>query len=287
MFFHAGGICTKYLNDKENTLTTLKCLALVSILTSVFYSAAMECGTKALADDGASAGEIWREPVTGMEMVWVPKGCFQMGCGSWTSDCSDAEKPVHEVCVDGFWMGKYVVTQGEWGRVMPDNPSKIRGDMYPVEQVSWEHAMQFIRKLNNMSNGKYELRLPTEAEWEYAARSGGKPEKYAGGSDLDSVAWYKNNSMGSVHVVGTKDSNGIGLYDMSGNVWQWCADIYNPKAYNTHQRNNPMNVGGGVLRVLRGGSWYDEPKFVRCANRHCSAPDQRYYAPGFRLVRIW
>jgi hypothetical protein len=86
-----------------------------------------------------------------------------MRCGSWTSDCSDAEKPVHKVCVDGFWMGKYVVTQGEWGKVMPDNPSKFKkGDIYPVEEVSWEHAMQFIRKLNKMNNGKYELRLPTD-----------------------------------------------------------------------------------------------------------------------------
>jgi formylglycine-generating enzyme required for sulfatase activity len=229
---------------------------------------------------------IWYEPVTGIEMVWIPEGCFQMGCGPWSDYCSGDEKPVHEVCLDGFWMGKYLVTQSQWETVMQDNPSKFKkGGQFPVEQVSWERAMQFISKTNKLNNGKYELRLPTEAEWEYAARSGGKPEKYAGGTDPDSVAWYGKNSKGFTHIVGTKEPNGLGLYDMSGNVWEWCNDIYNPKAYSNLPRENPVCTRGGTLRVLRGGSWADEPKFIRCASRHCSVPERGYYAPGFRIVR--
>ena len=137
-----------------------------------------------------------------MEFVWVPGGCYRMGSNSGEDD----EQPVHEVCVDGFWLGKYEVTQAEWQRVMGNNPSHFKGDRNPVEIVSWDDAQEFIKRLNAKGNGTF--RLPTEAEWEYAARSGGKDEKYAGGNDVDRVAWYKSNSGGKTHPVGTKAPNG-------------------------------------------------------------------------------
>ncbi|MDB4444681.1 PEGA domain-containing protein, partial [bacterium] len=168
----------------------------------------------AQASNAGRPSEVWRESVTGMEFVWVPGGCYEMGCGSWTSDCDGDEKPVHEVCVDGFWMGKYEVTQGQWKLVMGSNPSHFKkGDNYPVELVSWNDAKGFKRKLSSMNRGKYTFRLPTEAEWEYACRSGGQPEEYAGGSDVDRVGWYLDNSGHSTHPVGTKTANGLGIYD--------------------------------------------------------------------------
>ena len=158
-------------------------------------------------------GDSLTDLVTGMELKWVPKGCYQMGCGPWTSECSVDEKPVHEVCVDGFWMGKTEVTQGQWKAVMgkDNNPSGFnKGDAYPVEQVSWEDAREYIEKLNGRSEGGGKYRLPSEAEWEYAARSGGKEEKHAGGNDADAVAWYEKNSGKSTHPVGKKQANGLG-----------------------------------------------------------------------------
>ena len=233
-----------------------------------------------------SPGEAWREPATGMEMLWVPGGCYQMGCGSWTSDCESDENPVHEVCIDGFWMGKYEVTQGEWQKVMGSNPSHFKkGDSYPVEKVSWNDAQEFIRKLKSMNGGKYDFRLPSEAEWEYACRSGGKPEKYSGGDSVDSVAWYWNNSGSSTHSVGTKSANGLGLYDMSGNVWEWVEDIYDESAYGKHERKNPIVRSGGSDRVSRGGSWGYYPADVRCAIRFNYVPAIRFFDLGFRLAR--
>ena len=226
----------------------------------------------------------WRDPVTGMEFVWVPGGCYQMGCGSWTDHCGSDEKPVHEVCVDGFWIGRYEVTQGQWKRIMGNYSSNFKkGDNYPVE-VSWNDAKKFIKRLNTKSNGNYEFCLPTEAEWEYACRSGGKAEEYCGSSDIDSLAWYEDNSGGSTHPVGTKKPNGLGIYDMSGNVWEWCEDIYADDAYNKHSRNNPVYAGGGTNRVKRGGGRYYAPRSVRSADRSWGYPGSRYNYEGFRLV---
>ena len=208
-----------------------------------------------------------------------------MGCGSQMSDCDDDEKPVHEICVDGFWMGKYEVTQGQWEKVIGSNPSRFKnGNDYPVEKVSWNDAKEFIGKLNSLNNGQFKFRLPTEAEWEYACRSGGRPEKYAGGNDVDQVAWYSSNSGRSTHPVGTKAPNSLGIYDMSGNVWEWCEDIYSKDAYIKHQRNNPIYTGGGSSRVYRGGCWFYGPRYVRCVDRSKFVPDYRYSSLGFRLA---
>ena len=231
------------------------------------------------APPAAEGPGTWTEPSTGMEFVWVPKGCFRMG----STDGEPDEKPVHEVCVDGFWMGKYEVIQAEWREVMGSNPSKFKGDRNPVEQVSWEDAQAFIQKLNASSSGTGKLRLPTEAEWEYAARSGGREETYAGGDDLDRVGWYDKNSGGETHPVGGKAPNGLGLYDMSGNVWEWCADWKGE--YSSGKVTNPTGPAGGSWRVNRGGGWNIIARGCRAAFRGNLPPRNRFSNLGFRLVR--
>jgi formylglycine-generating enzyme required for sulfatase activity len=269
-------------------LKTLRYYLWVIVFILISYPYTSIAGT-----DTPNAGKIWKEPVTGIEFVWVPKGCFEMGCGNWTSDCSRDEKPVHEVCVDGFWMGKTEVTQGQWEQVMGENPSEFKkGDDYPVEKVKWPEVEKFTKKLSSLTTSPYEFRLPTEAEWEYAARSGGKPEKYAGGSDLDRVAWYHGNSSRSTHPVATKDPNELGLFDMTGNVHEWCADNYGARAYRKHKRNNPLFRGETVYyRIYRGGSWNSNPKSARCSARSYELGMRYLQLPyrsndlGFRLVR--
>jgi formylglycine-generating enzyme required for sulfatase activity/serine/threonine protein kinase len=236
-----------------------------------------------LAD--SKIGNVWKDPVTGMGFVWAPSGCYQMGCGSWDEDCQDGEKPVHEVCVDGFWIAQTEVTQGQWQRVMGKNPSSFKkGDDYPVEAVSWYDTKEYIRKLNEMGSAKF--RLPSEAEWEYAARSGGKAEKYSGGNDVDSVAWYDGNDGDSTHPVKTKKGNGLGIYDMSGNVWEWVEDVYIADIYKRSDRKNPIYTSGGSFRMFRGGSWSWQSVSVRCAKRLGYEPASRLPFIGFRLLKM-
>lgn len=229
------------------------------------------------------AGEIWKETLTGMEFAWIPSGCYNMGCRSEITDCFVYEKPVHKVCVDGFWMGKYEVTQGEWKKVMKNNPSASdHDDNYPVEMVSWSDAKEFLRQFNKLTGNDF--RLPTEAEWEYACRNGGKPDRYSGGDDVNRVAWYMSNSEKSTHPVGRKAPNGLGVYDMSGNVWEWCEDIYSPDAYTKHSLHNPLtNEGSG--RVLRGGSSNYSSKYIRCTFRLGSPSEGQGSDRGVRLVK--
>ncbi|MDO9631378.1 MAG: SUMF1/EgtB/PvdO family nonheme iron enzyme, partial [Humidesulfovibrio sp.] len=233
---------------------------------------------------GPKVGDTWTEPVTGMEFVWVPGGTYEMGCGPWAGECRKHELPAHTVRVDGFWMGKYEVTQGQWERVLGENHSVVQlGDDYPVETVSWDEAKAFITKLKAMSPGKF--RLPTEAEWEYAARSGGKQEKYAGGADKDLVAWHSGNTGKASHPVGTKSPNGLGLHDMSGNVAEWCLDVFDLNAYAAHARDNPVVAVGGPDRVLRGGSWWG-PDCTTTGRSEALARTRVYAISGFRLVRV-
>ncbi len=221
------------------------------------------------------------EPTSGLEFVWVKGGCFQMGDRFGEGD--DNEKPVHEVCVDSFGMGRYEVTQGQWQKIMGNNPSKFtKGNNYPVEQVSWVDTQDFIRKLNSHTGKSF--RLPTEAEWEYAACSGGKKEMYAGGSDIDRLAWYDGNSGDSPHPVGTKEPNGLGLYDMSGNVWEWCSDWYDKNYYQHSLRNNPQGPSSGSFRVIRDGCWNGTSRLARCTNRDGFRSGYRLDNLGFRVV---
>jgi formylglycine-generating enzyme len=228
------------------------------------------------------ASRVWS--ATDVEMVLIKGGCFQMGDNF--EDGFPDEKPVHEVCVDDFYLGKYKVTQGQWQAVMGNNPAYFKnGDNYPVENISWNNAQEFIQKLNQQAGKRY--RLPTEAEWEYAARGGGNGEKWAGTSnesELGDFAWYFANSGSKTHSVGEKRPNSLGLYDMSGNVWEWCQDIYNAHAYKQHSQNNPIYEGSEANRVLRGGSWGDKSRGVRAPCRGDNAPDFRRYDIGLRLA---
>ncbi|TAN41392.1 MAG: hypothetical protein EPN22_15435 [Nitrospirae bacterium] len=248
----------------------------------------------------AGGGKLVKDPSTGIEMVLVKGGCYQMG--DTFGDGDSDEKPVHEVCVDDFYIGKFEVTQGQWQAVMGNNPSNFKncGDNCPVENVSWNDAQEFISRLNEKvplskggTRGLY--RLPTEAEWEYAARSGGKREKYAGGDDVDSVAWYNGNSgggffsSGKTQPVGTKAPNGLGIYDMSGNVWEWVQDWKG--SYSSGSQNNPTGPSSGKARVIRGGgvSMHFDEWYTRTSHRHGYDPADPYGIGGsylgFRLVR--
>ncbi len=227
-------------------------------------------------------GDTMTDKVTGMKFVYVPKGCFKMGSPVDEDGHDTDEGPVHEVCVDAFWMGKYEVTQGEWQTVMDDNPAGFqKGTRYPVEQVSWDDTQSFISKLKSKSNTTY--RLPTEAEWEYACRAN-KGSRYCGGNTLNDLAWSADNSDRKTHPVGTKQANDFKLHDMSGNVWEWCSDWYGEEYYTSSLRNNPTGPSGGSLRVLRGGSWDNSAGSCRSALRFINTPVNRYANFGFRLA---
>jgi len=213
------------------------------------------------------------------EMVFVEGGTFQMGSSSGAS----IEQPVHSVTLSSFNIGKYEVTQAQWKAVMGSNPSFFSGcDNCPVESVSWNDVQDFIRKLNAQTGKNY--RLPTEAEWEFSAR-GGKSSKgytYSGSNDLNSVAWNSDNSGSETHAVGGEQANELGIYDMSGNVFEWCSDLYGE--YSNYNEPNPTGASSGQSRVLRGGGWFNAASGCRAANRFRSDPGGRDSDFGFRLV---
>lgn len=214
----------------------------------------------------------------GMKFVLIPAGSFMMGEGS----------EMHQVTISKpFYMQTTEVTEGQWQRVMGNNPSRFKdcGGDCPVEQVSWNDAQEFIRKLNGLE-GTDNYRLPTEAQWEYASRSGGKNEEWAGtsnGSSLGSYAWYNANSGSKTHPVARKQPNGLGLFDTSGNVWEWVQDWKgNDPAGSV---TDPSGPSSGSSRVLRGGSWLDNARLCRSSRRYGYDPDLRYSSLGFRLLR--
>ncbi len=252
----------------------------VLIVMLLLFCEAMECPIA--ADDWPDAPKaVIRE----IEMVPVKGGCYKMGDNF--GDGSENEKPIHEVCVKDFSIGKYLVTQIQWIAVMGTHPSQEAncGVSCPVENVSWNDVQEFIRRLNQRTEKAY--RLPTEAEWEYAARSGGKSEKWAGTSsesELGDYAWYYNNSGLQSHPVGQKKPNGLGLYDMTGNVWEWMSDWYEDGYYAKSPRDNPQGSAAVRTRSLRGGYWGDLPRFVRVSRRISLAPGARAAGYGFRIV---
>jgi formylglycine-generating enzyme required for sulfatase activity len=249
-------------------------------------------GAFAASDSGVAKGAAppttnknFKDKTTGMEFVFVKGGCFQMG-DIFNLETGELEKPVHKVCVSDFSIGKYEVTQGEWQKVMGKNPSTFIkcGANCPVESISWNDAQEFIMKLNKKSGLKF--RLPTEAEWEYAARSGGKEEQFSGGMKFDDVAWHRDNSAGSTHPVGTKKPNGLGLYDMSGNVKEWCNDWLGDNYYAESPVQDPKGPATGTDRIVRGGNWASIPSEsgLRTTSRVFDAPDYRENTYGLRLV---
>ena len=237
-----------------------------------------------IENNNTSDDNTWTDPVTGMVFIWVEGGSFQMGSDDLDADAD--ELPVHEVCVDGFWLGKYQVTQEQWQAVMGNNPSIFQGDWHPVEKVSWNDCQTFIQNMNNQGYG--EFRLPTEAEWEFAARGGINSQgyTYSGSNELDSVAWFFTNSYARTHHVGEKNPNELGLFDMSGNVWEWCQDWYSNTFYSQSCEDDPQGPDAGSLRVIRGGSWVDPSSVPRVANRLMLKPESSLFDIGFRLVRI-
>ena len=218
------------------------------------------------------------------EMVYVEGGTFVMGATSEQgSDAYDNEYPVHSVTLSGYYIGKCEVTQELWEAVMGSNPSHLKGAQNPVERVSWNDCQEFISSLNSLTGRTF--RLPTEAEWEYAARGGNKSRhyKYSGSDNIDEVAWYNNNS-GYTHAVGTKSPNELGIYDMSGNVWEWCSDRYGD--YSAGAQTNPQGPSSGSYRVLRGGSWDYGARDCRVSNRVNLDPDYSFNNDGLRLVLV-
>jgi formylglycine-generating enzyme required for sulfatase activity len=224
-------------------------------------------------------GTLWTEPVTGMEFVWIPRGCFDMG----TDDGEPDERPVHRVCVSGFWMGRQEVTQGQWQAVMYENPSGFRrGLNHPVEQVSWDDVQRFIKKLN--ARGRDGFRLPSEAEWEYACRAG-QAGPYCGGDDPDPLAWFSQNSESTPHPVGRKQANAWGLQDMSGNVWEWVQDCYHDSYQDAPDDGSAREEAECPWRVFRGGAWANYQRALRAASRLRHKPSLSSDDLGFRLAR--
>lgn len=215
-------------------------------------------------------------------MVEVGGGTFTMGATSEQgSDAWDEETPAHQVTLSDYYIGQTEVTQALWEAVMGSNPSDHRGDNLPVEQVSWDDCQVFIQKLNQLTGKQF--RLPTEAEWEYAARGGRKSRgyKYAGGNNIDSVAWCDGNSGNETHPVATKQANELGIYDMSGNVLEWCSDWCGD--YTSSSQSDPQGPSSGLYRVNRGGCYYFDARYCRVSNRSSITPDSRIINLGLRL----
>lgn len=215
-------------------------------------------------------------------MVAVEGGTFTMGATSEQgSDARDDEKPAHQVTLSDYYIGQTEVTQALWKAVMGSNPSFFKGDNLPVEQVSWDDCQEFIQKLNQLTGKQF--RLPTEAEWEYAARGGRKSRgyKYAGGNNIDLVAWYDDNSGNETHPVATKQANEHGVYDMSGNVWEWCSDWYGD--YQSSSLSDQQGPSSGSNRVIRGGSYFNFARYCRVSCRCSDTPGRRFNYLGLRL----
>jgi formylglycine-generating enzyme required for sulfatase activity len=270
------------------------------------------------AEEPASRGEkpmkalkTWKEPVTGLTFVWVPGGCFLMGSPKSEKDRSEDEGPVHEACIDGFWMSQTVVTNSQFRQFQKDHDSRnyaghsLNGNGQPAVYVSWVDANNFSQWLTGQNGGQYKFRLPTEAEWEYACRAGSDASRYWG-EDTSRACLYENVadytaerqfSIKPVHEcddgyaatapVGSFRPNAFGLYDMLGNVLEWCSDVYGVDSYVRHDRNNPQitDESMGQSRVIRGGCWRGSPSSVRCAIRRSGLPDNMKDDLGFRIVR--
>ena len=216
-----------------------------------------------------------------MEMVAVQGGTFQMG-----SEAFDDEMPIHSVTVDDFFIGKYPITQAQWKKVMGVYPSKLNNkgcDNCPVEGVSWYDVQEFIKEWN-VQTGK-NFRLPTEAEWEYAARGGNQSKgyRYSGSGRIDEVAWHQG-SLKSTRPVGTKKPNELGIFDMSGNVWEWCEDWYEKEYYHNTSSINPKGPSSGINRVLRGGCWTFHVDYCGVSSRFKDGPHIQSSLNGFRIA---
>ena len=215
-------------------------------------------------------------------MKRVEGGTFTMGATAEMSEPASDETPTHQVTLSSYAIGETEVTQALWQAVMGNNPSYFKGDDLPVENVSWDDCQTFINELNNLTGQRF--RLPTEAEWEFAARGGNRSNhtQYSGSRSLDEVAWYNGNSDSKTHPVKTKRANELGIYDMAGNVWEWCQDRCG--SYSSSSQSNPTGPGSGSYRVDRGGSWGSTARVCRSSCRYFNPPYFRGNYLGLRLA---
>jgi formylglycine-generating enzyme required for sulfatase activity len=243
----------------------------------------IECGTKLVipslpVNPLPASSKNFIEDLGGgvqLEMIYIPGGIFEMG----DYDGNASEKPPHQVNINPFYLGKYVFTQEQYQAVKGTNPSKFQGAKRPVEQVNWNQTMEFCKKLSQKTGKNY--RLPSESEWEYACRAGTKTKYYFGDDEkqLGDYAWYDGNSNWETHPVGQKKPNQFGLYDMHGNVWEWCSDRWHENYYNTLTDGSSWETGTDNNRVRRGGSWSFSAALCRSAFR-------LRYSPGFYLRNL-
>jgi formylglycine-generating enzyme required for sulfatase activity len=236
----------------------------------------------------AQTAEVQHKTFAGINFIKIEAGCFLMGRDTELKESSPVELPQHKVCIEKpFYLGETEVTQKQWETVMGSNPSKYKGLYKPVEKVSWEDAQEFIKRLNAQEGGTF-FRLPTEAEWEYAARAG-TGTLYSFGDEpknLADYAWFGNEGYhGSSKEVATKKPNPWGLYDMHGNVWEWVQDWYDPNYYHNSPEKDPKGAESGQYRVYRGGSWVGKAVNLRCSLRYSGLPVSRTSDIGFRLFR--
>ncbi|SEH28522.1 formylglycine-generating enzyme family protein [Magnetospirillum fulvum] len=255
-------------------------MRLRTVAIALLLAGGLAASTPARAEP--AAGTLWTDPATGIAFVWVPGGTFEMGCGAGPG-CPEAESPAHSRRVGGFWLSRTEITQGQWSRLMETNPSKFRkGDDYPVDQVTWEDAHALIAKMNTRGSGTF--RLPSEAEWEYACRAGNPTDPYCGGTAPDAVAWFNANSKMATMPVATKAANRFGLFDMSGNLYEWVEDCWHDSHAGAPADASARTGGECLSRVLRGGSWGNYPTLVRVTTRR-SDSDVKCPFIGLRLVR--
>ena len=234
-------------------------------------------------EHGSAENKTFTVNGVSFNMIVVEGGTFMMGADDNDEEAYDDEKPAHKVTLSSYMIGQTEVTQALWQTVMGNNPSYFTGDSRrPVEWVSWDDCQEFLRKLNSITGQHF--RLPTEAEWEFAARGGvnSRGYKYSVSNTLDNVAWYDVNSYNTTHPVGTKQPNELGIYDMSGNVYEWCSDWYG--SYSSGSQTNPQGPSSGSSRVLRGGCWYNFTRYCRVSYRGSNCPDYRNNNLGLRLA---
>ena len=254
-------------------------LCLLTVTLNVTESGRNRCFAQSVQSDE----EIFTVNGVSFTMKFVEGGTFQMGATpEQGKDACNDEKLVHGVTLGSYYIGETEVTQALWNAVMGINQNDLNGDNMPMGGVSWNDCVEFVLKLNLLTNRNF--RLPTEEEWEYAARGGKKSNgyKYSGSDSLDDVAWYNGNSSGKAHAVKGKSPNELGLYDMSGNVWEWCFDWSGQ--YNRNETINPEGPVVGEERVIRGGSWHNPASRCRISYRGHNSPERRAGYRGFRIV---
>jgi formylglycine-generating enzyme len=223
--------------------------------------------------------KIWVSPSTQMQFLKIPAGCFLMG----SDNGFDFEAPVHKVCVDSFYLGTYEVTQKQWSIFKDQNLSKFIGENHPVQRVSWNDTQDYLQRLNTAEKTD-RYRLPSEAEWEYAARGGTTTQFYWGDKINNDYVWYFGTSDYKSHPVGQKKPNPFGLYDILGNVWEWVGDWYSNDYFKTSPEQNPQGPTSGRFKVKRGGSQANLISHIKSHTRYRAPADKRHYINGFRIA---